>query len=57
MDPPLPLVDVGASLDEAFALLSGGAAAVLAVRGDRPAGVVTKLDLLEYLAHRPTRAD
>ena len=39
-------------VDEAFALLSGGAAALLAVRGDRPAGVVTKLDLLEYLAHR-----
>ena len=27
MDRPLPLVDVGASLDEAFALLSGGASA------------------------------
>jgi hypothetical protein len=25
----------------------------VAVRGDRPAGVVTKLDFLEYLAHRP----
>jgi hypothetical protein len=23
----------------------------VAVRGERPAGVVTKLDLLEYLAH------
>ena len=52
MDPPLPLVDASASLDEAFALLSGGASALVAVRGERPAGVVTKLDLLEYLAHR-----
>src|SRR5919198_3878839 len=43
---------VGASLDDAFALLSGGAAAVLATRDGRAAGVVTKLDLLEYLAHR-----
>ncbi len=51
MDPPLPLVDVSASLDDAFALLSGGAPAVVAVRGERPAGVVTKLDVLEYLAH------
>jgi hypothetical protein len=25
---------------------------VLAVAGTRPTGVVTKLDLLEYLAHR-----
>jgi cystathionine beta-synthase len=53
MDPPLPLVDASATLDEAFALLSGGAAALVAIRGDRPAGVVTKLDFLEYLAHRP----
>jgi cystathionine beta-synthase len=51
MDPPLPLVDASATLDEAFALLSGGANALVAVRGERPAGVVTKLDLLEYLAH------
>ena len=53
MDPPLPLVEASASLDEAFALLSGGAPALVAVRGDRAAGVVTKLDFLEYLAHRP----
>jgi cystathionine beta-synthase len=51
MDPPLPLMDASASLDDAFALLSGGAPALVAVRGERPAGVVTKLDLLEYLTH------
>ena len=44
-------MDASASLDDAFALLSGGAAALVAVRGERPAGVVTKLDLLEYLTH------
>jgi cystathionine beta-synthase len=54
MDRPLPVVDVGASLDEAFALLSGDASAVIATRGGRPVGVVTKLDVLEYLAHRPS---
>ena len=51
MDAPLPLMEASASLDEAFALLSGGAPALVAVRGEQPAGVVTKLDLLEYLAH------
>jgi cystathionine beta-synthase len=51
MDPPLPLVEASATLDEAFALLSD-APALVAVRGERPAGVVTKLDLLEYLALR-----
>jgi cystathionine beta-synthase len=52
MDRPFPTVAVEASLDEAFALLSGGASAVLAIRSERPVGVVTKLDLLEHLAHR-----
>jgi len=52
MDGPLPLVDASATLDEAFALLSGGVPAVVAIRGEAPAGVVTKLDLLEYLSHR-----
>jgi cystathionine beta-synthase len=53
MDRPLPMIDVGASLDEAFGLLSAVAVAtaLLAVRDGRPAGVVTRLDLLEYLAH------
>ena len=55
MDPPLPLVGLEATLDEAFGLLSGGAPALVAVRGERALGVITKLDLLEYLAHHPTR--
>jgi cystathionine beta-synthase len=53
MDRPLPLVPLDASLDQAFALLSGDAAAVIATRGDRPVGVLTRADVLEYLAHRP----
>jgi cystathionine beta-synthase len=52
MDAPLPIVDADATLDDAFALLTGGAAAVLAIRDGKPAGVVTKLDVLEYLSHR-----
>jgi predicted transcriptional regulator len=51
MDPPLPLIDASATLDEAFTLLSGATPAVVAIRGEQPAGVVTKLDLLEFLAH------
>ena len=45
-----------ATLDEAFALLSGGTSALIAVTGAHPAGIVTRLDLLEYLAHHTTRA-
>jgi cystathionine beta-synthase len=53
MDKPLPTIDAPASLDNAFALLSDGAPAVVVVDDGRAAGVVTKLDLLEFLAHRP----
>jgi cystathionine beta-synthase len=53
MDPPLPIVEVSASLDDAFRLLSGAVSALVAVRAGQPAGIVTKLDLLEYVAHRP----
>ncbi len=57
MDRPLPTIEMTSSVDDAFALLSDGAQAVLAVRGERPAGVITKLDILEFLAHRGVRAD
>ena len=52
MDRPLPTLDVSASVDEAFAILTDEAPGLLAVRAGRPASVVTKLDLLEHLAHR-----
>jgi cystathionine beta-synthase len=54
MDPPLPLVEASATLDEAFGLLAG-AAALVAVRGERPIGIVTKLDVLEYLTHNSSK--
>ena len=56
MDPPLPVVPDTADLDDAFALLSGGAPAVLAARAGQAVGVITKLDLLEYIAHRDREA-
>ena len=55
MDPPLPVVAEHASLDDAFALLSAGAPAVLAARAGHAVGVITKLDVLEYLAHHAAR--
>ena len=57
MDRPLPALEVGASVDEAFRLLSDSAQALLAVERERPVGVVTKLDLLEFLAHLPRPRD
>jgi cystathionine beta-synthase len=55
MGRPLPQVDRAASLDEAFGLLAGGSDAVLVTGAGRALGVVTKLDLLEHLAHGETR--
>ena len=52
MDPPLPTVDVAASLEDAFEALSAGAPALVALDAGSPIGVVTRLDLLEHLLHR-----
>ena len=57
MDGPLPTVELDATLDEAFGLLSRGAPGIVVVRGGRTAGVVTRLDLLEFLAHHDGRAE
>ena len=53
MGPPLPAVDASDSVDDVYADLTGGGAAVVVVRDGLPAGVLTRSDLLEYLArHR-----
>ncbi|MGH3032690.1 MAG: cystathionine beta-synthase [Gaiellaceae bacterium] len=51
MEPPLPAVEIGESVDTVFADLSAGNPAVIVARGGRPVGVLTRADLLEYLAH------
>ena len=38
-------------LDEVFSTLSGRTNAVVVARDGRPVGVLTRSDLLEYLAH------
>ena len=54
MAPPLAAVDVRTSLDEVYATLTGRTTAVVVSRDGRPEGVLTRSDLLEYLAHRRT---
>ncbi|MFN2524900.1 MAG: cystathionine beta-synthase [Actinomycetota bacterium] len=53
MDPPLPVVQATAGVDEMFADLSRGAEAIVVAEGSRPTGVLTRADLLEFLAHQP----
>jgi cystathionine beta-synthase len=52
MQPPLAAVEGDATLDEVFATLTGGMNAVLVARDGKPVGVLTRSDLLEFLAHR-----
>ena len=51
MEPPLPAVEIADSVDTVFADLSAGNPAVVVARAGRPVGVITRADLLEYLAH------
>src|SRR5581483_8459338 len=52
MQPPLAAVETSATLDEVFATLTGGSNAVVVARAGKPIGVLTRSDLLEFLAHR-----
>jgi cystathionine beta-synthase len=52
MQPPLATVQRSASVDDIVSALTSGTNAVLVVDDARPVGMVTRSDLLEYLAHR-----
>jgi len=52
MQPPLAAVDARQTLDEVFSTLTGRTNAVVVARDGRPLGVLTRSDLLEYLAHQ-----
>ncbi|HLB04242.1 MAG TPA: cystathionine beta-synthase [Gaiellaceae bacterium] len=57
MQPPLPAVDADASLDQVYEGLSGGSGAVVVARGGRPTGILTRSDLLEFLAARRSQVE
>ena len=52
MDPPFARVAAGAPIEEAFEALLGGEPALMIVEGDLPVGVITRSDLLEFVARR-----
>jgi cystathionine beta-synthase len=52
MQPPLAAVDSRDTVDQVFADLREQNQAVVVARGGRPQAVLTRSDLLEYLAHR-----
>ncbi|MFP5353320.1 MAG: pyridoxal-phosphate dependent enzyme, partial [Actinomycetota bacterium] len=55
MDGPLPTVQSSAGVEDMFADLSRGAEAIVVVEGHTPKGVLTRADLLEFLAHQNRR--
>ena len=57
MQPPLAAVDVRASLDEVFADLSGPNAAVVVGSAGTPVAILTRSDLLDFLAHQRTEVE
>jgi cystathionine beta-synthase len=55
MDPPFPTIPRNADMDEAFDKLLGGATALVITDREQPVGMITKLDLLEFVAHHNRR--
>ena len=52
MQPPLAAIEASATFEDVFAKLTGGTNAILVAREGKPVGVLTRSDLLEFLAHR-----
>jgi cystathionine beta-synthase len=52
MEAPFPVVQATEDVERLYAELAGGAPALLAVDDDRPISVITKADLLEFVAHQ-----
>jgi cystathionine beta-synthase len=51
MDPPLETVDVLSEVESLIGPLLGDDTALIATQGASPVGVITRSDLLEYIAH------
>jgi len=52
MEAPFPVVQANDDIERLYQELSGGAPALLAARDDRPVSIITKADLLEFVAHQ-----
>ncbi|HZT44069.1 MAG TPA: cystathionine beta-synthase [Chthonomonadaceae bacterium] len=52
MDEPLPIVDASDDVESLFPLFTDGGNGAIVVRDDEPAGIITRSDLLEFVAHQ-----
>lgn len=55
MESPFPTIETTAHIDDAFEALLSGAGALVVMQEGRPMGIITRLDLLEFMAHRAPR--
>ena len=55
MDGPFPTIAAGAHIDDAFNALLGGATALVVMDAEQPVGIITRLDLLEFMARSRAR--
>ena len=56
MEAPFPVVQASEDIERLYAELSSGAPALLAASDDRPVSIITRADLLEFVAHQRRRA-
>ncbi|HLV80592.1 MAG TPA: cystathionine beta-synthase [Chthonomonadaceae bacterium] len=52
MDEPLPIVDASDDVESLFPLFTDGGNGAIVVRDGEPAGIITRSDLLEFVAHQ-----
>jgi cystathionine beta-synthase len=55
MEAPFPVVQATDDVERLYTELAGGAAALIAAQDERPVSIITKADLLEFVAHQRQR--
>ena len=55
MDEPLPFVDAAEEAESLFPLFTNGGSGAIIVRGSAPIGIITRSDLLDFVAHQKAR--
>ncbi len=57
MEQPLPFVDARDDVETLFPLFTEQGNGAIVVRDDEPAGIITRSDLLDFVAHQKTQRD
>jgi cystathionine beta-synthase len=57
MDDSLPFVDASDEAESLFPLFTNGGNGAIVVRGGEPIGIITRSDLLDFVAHQKTKRE